>query len=902
MYNGCDMTESITAPASELSTRVSAPESYRSIAEQFAVIAAMHAERMAVCTEFHQFTYARIDAASNTIACAILDLQPSSPAPVALMLEHDAPLIAAILAVLKTGRPYVVVDAAAPPAHRESILVASGASLLLHDASLPDRTASTHPISTTIDIENALSARASRNPPTCDIAPHAPAAITFTSGTTGQPKAFMQSHAFLLHHCRNYTAAAHLVADDRISLLTPCSLAASMSSLWGALLNGAALYPFDIRRCGVNAIPVWAQRNEISVLHCVPTVFRAIAQSLDADNAVAMRPSQSATVSSSCPTPNFADRQMPSTNPALASLRILRLGGETILPRDVELFKRHTNPACKLFVALSSTETGAISAMLHDHHTVIRTQHVPLGRPQPGATIQLLGSDGNPTPVGHIGRLFVQSAHLAAGYLHQPADKKGDAPHFGISTQSFFDTGDLARITPDGLLEHHGRGDSQLKIRGFRANSIQIETALLALPSIHQAAVIATGNTAPQLTAFIAGPPHQLPPDRDLRIALRQTLPDHLIPAAFVRLPALPQTPGGKIDRQALHPLIPAASTPCSIPPIPRASARDPLEIQATQLFKNVLGIPHVNRTDDFFADLGGTSLQAATVVTSIEQATGVRLPLSAMVHHPTVETLAAFVSRQAIHSTVSPLVLLKDGTTKPFFLIHRGHGGLYGYRQLIAGLDADQTVYGLQCVGLQGEAWPLASIRAMADRYIQEILTVQPAGPYLLGGACLGGLIALEIAQQLHTRGHQTALLCMFDTTHPGIGGHRTDVRSKIIDRVAHGFRLLRWRSLWLLDRSTQRRMQLTAGPPFRRFVSRTLSRARRRYDPRPYPGTIDIFIGRHPDPTELRRRLALGNLAPAGCKTHQISAPTLDLLVSPGVEAIAPKLQCLIRSAIGV
>ena len=440
------------------------------IPRRFAAQVSLHGGRPAVVTDEYRWSYGELDAISDDLAAQIAakdadatrDFASNPIGPVALLMAHDAPLIAAILATAKSGRPWVVLDPADPPARRDEIASASGASLFVADrpnldegrrlARRPDRVIDADGLS---EPRSTFAAR--------DCPPDSPAAIAFTSGTTGRPKGICRSHRVLLHHCRNYTNTASLSCDDRISLLTPLHLAASQSSLWGALLNGAALLPLDLRRHGLGALANWISRNRITVLHCVPTVFRAMARSLDATH-----------------------------TDALSTVRLLRLGGESVHGDDLELFKQIIRPPGKLMIAYSSSETGCACSRLFDHESqVVDGQRLAVGTPCDGMTVTLVDKEGRPVPTGEVGRIVVTSRYLAQGYWNDPhLTASRFRPDENDPKNVAFDTGDLGRFNESGLLEHCGRADERLKIRGNRVEPALVEAELLKLPAIQEAAVV----------------------------------------------------------------------------------------------------------------------------------------------------------------------------------------------------------------------------------------------------------------------------------------------------------------------------------------------------------------------------------------------------------------------------
>jgi acyl-coenzyme A synthetase/AMP-(fatty) acid ligase/thioesterase domain-containing protein/acyl carrier protein len=712
----------------------------RSIADRFATQVERHGERFAVVTDAHEWTYNRLAEYSDQIVAAFLSLPPADPtAPIALLMQHDAPLIAAIVAAIRSGRPYVALDPTTDAGpRRQAAFELSGAAALLVDRANRhegERLVTGRVEHVLIDCESCIAPSNAIVVPTT-IASDAVASITFTSGSTGEPKGVCHSHRTVLHHCRNYTLTAQLCSDDRLTLLTPCSLAASRSALWGALLNGATLLPFDLRLHGINALPDWIRQRKPTVLHCVPTAFRTLV-------AVA----------------NGTD--------SFGSLRIVRLGGESIHAGDLELFRRCTRPTCAMYVGLSSTETGAVSCNVLNHDATLHGNRVPLGRPAVGMNVQLLDDAGQAVQPGEIGRIVVTSRYLAEGYWRDP---QTTAARFGIDPNDSgvrsFDTGDLGRFDELGQLEHCGRADGRLKIRGHRVDPAVVERALTSIDGIHEAAVVAIEDAATeqsQLVAYIvSAEAADAPADRDVRTALRERLPDYMIPSRLVRLGALPRTAGGKIDRRGLSQL---PSTPAA-KEISRPSVNPhvDLESQIVAIWQQVLDRSNVGRHDDLFLDLGATSLQAATVVARIEKMIGRRIALTSLMQHRTPESLAKHISDQAWQSARSPVALVQVGASNrtPLFFVHGDvyGGGLY-CPKLAKELGAEQPFYALAPLGF--DRWPPPrSIEGMARRFVREIRKVQPRGPYLLGGFCNGGVIAFEMARRLQRAGEQTAMLAL--------------------------------------------------------------------------------------------------------------------------------------------
>jgi thioesterase domain-containing protein/acyl carrier protein len=295
----------------------------------------------------------------------------------------------------------------------------------------------------------------------------------------------------------------------------------------------------------------------------------------------------------------------------------------------------------------------------------------------------------------------------------------------------------------------------------------EIEAALAAQPGVRQAVVAAREDTPgdQRLVAYLVPDGPDAPDAAELRAGLRTGLPEFMIPSAFVPLASLPLTPNGKVDRKAL----PAPQDVTETPADGAAAPRDTLEVQLLALWEGVLGVRSVGIDDNFF-DLGGHSLLAARLFVEIDRVFGRTLPLATLFKAPTVAALAAELRRPGHEPDWSPLVLLAAGGDRPpLFVVHAIGGNVLGYRAMARHLGGERPVYGLQALGLDGQQLPQTRVEEMAARYLVEVRRVQPHGPYHLGGQCFGGMLALEMAQQLRAQGEEIALLAMFDSDAPG-------------------------------------------------------------------------------------------------------------------------------------
>jgi len=375
----------------------------------------------------------------------------------------------------------------------------------------------------------------------------------------------------------------------------------------------------------------------------------------------------------------------------------------------------------------------------------------------------------------------------------------------------------------------------------------------------------------------------------ELRRALKEVLPDYMMPALFVRLDTLPLTPNGKLDRAALP--VPDQTAE---PQEGRVAPRDTLERQLAAIWEQVLKIQPIGVRDNFF-DLGGHSLLAVSLFAQLRKALGHNLPLTALFEAPTIEQLAEILRNKGWSESWSSLVPIQPhGSKPPFFCMHAGGGFVLFYRDLAKYLGPDQPVYGLQAQGLDGQGPTHNRVEDMAAHYIKEMRAFQPRGPYFLGGECFGGKIAFEVAHQLGLQGEEVALLALFNTFGPGYPKPRVAttrlrrrldfLRLRFIDHHLGNLLLLKptqqlayiWDKLaqearpWRDPASRRRRIKrLIRGlvgsslrhlpgslPEALQETQDTLMGANITYNPPPYSGKVTLFrasvqpAGIHPDP----------------------------------------------------
>jgi amino acid adenylation domain-containing protein len=726
----------------------------QSVPARFESRACRYPDRIAIRTQARCVTYRQLHSDVDRIARAVSGARGPHSEPVALLVGDDIATIASMLAVMKAGKIFVPLDPAQPDARAALVLEDSGALLIVTDSRhrARARTLASHGVDV-FDIDAPDGAVLGDTP--ASLPPETPACILYTSGSTGRPKGVLQSHRTILHNILIHTNALEITPRDRLTLLSSRGTGQAMTGIFSALLNGAALHPFDLRAKGLTGLAAWLVEDEITIYHSSATVFRDFVDLLN------------------------SDVEFPA-------LRVVKLGSEPVSKKDVDRFRERFGLECVFVNALSSTETGTIRQYVIGRETPIASGIVPVGYPVPDVDVMLLDDDGNSVETGGVGEICVRSRYLALGFWQSPELTRAVfLPDRDGGDARVFRTGDLGRMAADGCLECLGRKDSRVKIRGNRVEVAEIEVALLESGAVRQVAVVDRddGRGRKLLVAYAVPAAGPMPSVRGLRAYLSERLPRHMVPSAFVFLDELPLTPGRKVDRQALP-----AWEPRAVRSGNAVLPRGLLETQLAEIWKRLLGVPDIGVRDDFF-ELGGDSLLAVEMAIRVEEACGVIVPIQHFLTELTIEMLARVLVDPNSGQFKSPLVELQSaGSNRPFFFAHGAiEGGGFYCRNLARHLGAEQPFYVLHPHGLNGEPVP-RSIEEMAADRLDALLAVQPSGPYLLGGYCGGGLVAFEMARRLQERGHRVDLVLLIDAH-----AHNAPVRawSPVVNTLEPLFRL---------------------------------------------------------------------------------------------------------------
>ncbi len=694
----------------------------------FAAQAAKTPDAVALVCEDCQLSYAELDAQANRLAHGLVARGIRPDDPVAIALERSPAMIVALLGVLKAGAAYVPLDPNYPMERLRFMLADSRARLLITQTPLLGRLPRGEAVPLCLDAEAGAFAALPETSPGVAVSSDNLAYVIYTSGSTGTPKGVAVRHGGLGNFLAAMRTSPGLEARDTLLSVTTFAFDIFGLDVFLPLLQGGRIVLATADQASdPKALSELIEGRNVTVMQATPATWRML---VDAEW------------------------------PGKPDLKML-IGGEALAGGLAGQLIRRGRSLWNLY---GPTETTVWSTM---HRVVPQDADgavVPIGRPIANVRLYVLGGRGELAPIGVPGELFIGGQGLARGYFHRPelTDERFVPDPFGPSGGRLYRTGDLVRWRDDGTLEFLGRLDHQVKIRGFRIELGEIEASLRAHPGVRAAAVDARGDGAGErrLVGYVV-PGDEAPAPGDLRAFLKTRLPDYMLPAAWVFLPALPLTPNGKLDRKALP-------EPEARIAVDATAPRDALEEILAGLWSEVLHLRAIGIHDNFF-DLGGHSLLAAHLIAEIEKRLGKRLPMRALFEAPTIAGLASLLRHDGELPEFSCLVNIRSGGDCPPFFFVPGAGGFVRHLYPLArGMDERFPFFSFQAKGVDGKSPLHASIEEMAAHYVELLLEIQPRGPYYLGGHSLGGLVAFAMAQCLIADGHEIGLLAIGDTLSP--------------------------------------------------------------------------------------------------------------------------------------
>ncbi|MEC0244401.1 non-ribosomal peptide synthetase [Paenibacillus chitinolyticus] len=668
-------------------------------------------EATAVVFEQERLTYRELNERANRLARTLRAKGVQPDQLVGLMAGRSLEMVVGILAVLKSGGAYVPIDPEYPVERIRYLLEDSGAKLLLTQRRLLDRVPYAGAV-LALDDESSYSADGANLEPVSG--PDHLAYVIYTSGTTGKPKGVMVEHHGLVSLKSMFRDRLGITETDKVVQFASLSFDASCWEVYKALFFGAALY--------------------------IPTAETIL------DNRSFERFMHENGITAAILPPTYAAYLNPDHMPGLQKLIT---GGSAVSAEFVQQWKDKV----RYFNAYGPTEASIVTSVWTARTDDIGLKSVPIGRPIQNHRIYILDDRLQLVPAGVEGELCIAGEGLARGYLNRPeltAEKFVDNPF--SPGERMYRTGDLARWLPDGNIEYRGRIDHQVKVRGYRIETGEIEEQLLKVPSVQEAIVIAREEAdGQQLCAYFVAQSKLTV--SGLKEALAKELPGYMIPAHFVQLLRMPLTPNGKIDRKALP--APEESAEQSAEYI---APRTLMEVKIAQIWKDVLGLRRVGVKDNFF-DLGGSSLSLMRLIQAVYDETGIEVPLNQQFKNLTVEAMAFGSSESGLETKGQSFIKLNKTGALNVFCFPPGSGFGIGYRELANLLDDRFVLYGTDFIE------DSESCESMLDDYVDEIVRIQEEAPYVLLGYCFGGNLMFEVAQRMEKRGFRVSDLIMVDS-----------------------------------------------------------------------------------------------------------------------------------------
>ncbi|MGB7946581.1 MAG: beta-ketoacyl synthase N-terminal-like domain-containing protein [Candidatus Binatia bacterium] len=548
-------------------------------------------------------SYGKLNIAANRAARMLLANAANDTKPIALMLDQGYESILWTLAILKAGLCYAPFDQRLPEPVLRAIVddLAPGALIAgtRYRNACRKLAAGRFPVVCTDTNCHQFTPENLDRPSAAESVAY----VFYTSGSTGTPKGVADSHRNVLHNVLRYTNSLRFAPGDILSLVQNPSFSGTVSSLFGALLNGAAIAPFDLQTDGLQTLSQWLRRAQVTVFHSVPSIFRQLSD----------------------PVTRFPD------------IRLIRLEGDRASALDVAHFRQNFQDHCTLVNGLGATECGLVRQFfIGKDSSFYGNEPVPVGYPVADTTVRIIDDQGSALPPGSTGEVVVESRFLATGYWENKA----------LTAERFvklrgglrgYRTGDLGRMSEDGCLFHLGRVDQRMRIAGEFVAAVDIEKILLDIPGISQVVVRDYFDRCGErrLCAYLVTHGDARVTVTALREALSERIAKHLVPSTFVFLDRLPLTKDLKIDYLGLPQ--PGRQRPSLFNNF--IAPRTELEQAMAHLWEVVLEIKPVGVTDSFF-DLGGDSLRAARFASLLRESRGRVIEVTSLFDHRTIGAL----------------------------------------------------------------------------------------------------------------------------------------------------------------------------------------------------------------------------------------------------------------------
>lgn len=759
-----------------------------------------------------QVTYRELNERANRLARHLVARGAQPGQLVGVLVDRSIDMLVSVLAVMKSGAAYVPMDPAYPGPRLEHMVRDSGVIFLVLGDGLAVPAGTFDPVVVgSVDLDGLSGENLEVEVSQDDLA-----YVIYTSGSTGRPKGVMIEHGNLAHYVHGTRRTPGMSASDVIVAVTTLSFDISVQELILPLVVGAEIVIVP-RSTAIDGAALQAVLSDCgaTVMQATPTTWRMMIE------------------------------HGWSGTPGLR----VQCGGEAMTP---ELARDLCARADSVWNEYGPTE-ATVWATFHEVDAVADGHAlggaVQLGRAAINTTVHVLDEHLRDVPTGVRGELCIGGSGVGRGYLERPELTKAvfvelpGRPDVG----RIYRTGDVVMRHRDGSLTFEGRTDHQVKLRGHRIELGEIEAALDAHPDVVKSVVtvheVAAGDE--RLTAYLqCSREAQVPTAAALRAFVKGELPDYMVPTIVVAIEEFPTTANNKVDRGQLPaPQISHQHSGESVEP-----PRPGLETVVAHVWSDVLGVGDVGRHDDFF-ELGGHSLLAIRLFSQLEREVGNELALSALFEAPTVAGLAELLQSGKHQTPWTSLVPIRaGGEAIPLFYVSPFLVSVLALSEMASHLPADLPFYGLQAQGMESDDPIHDSVEEMAAHYIHEMRTVQPSGPYRIGGHCAGAWVAFEMVRQLQTAGETVDDVVFVDYGPPGQAPPPRRRFRDLVDRIKfyrQGARLLpalKWKLSLIRERFIIRRI---GGEQDRRRaeVRARHAAAHARYVPQPIDGDIVLI-----------------------------------------------------------
>jgi amino acid adenylation domain-containing protein len=836
-------------------------------------------DALAIACAGRRINYRELNRQADLIAEGLQEAGVTAGCLVGVLLDRSPEMVAALLGIWKAGGAYVPLDPAASVDQIYFMLEDAAPAFVLTRKQFFARVPSPRLPNLRLldlrllDLDDFCARRSSLSHATITVTVDSLAYVIYTSGSTGKPKGARITHGGLVNTVLAVGTDLSLRPDDIVMAWSTIAFDVACLEIYLPLAFGASLYLAEKELGGDGDLRLERLRTSAAtVIMGTPTMYRLLLE------------------------------EGWKGDPRMQVV----VGGE-VLP--LHLGTRLAKMCRAAWNQYGPSETAICATRTRID---VDAEKTTIGHPLPNVTVHLLDPQLQPVAKGSVGEMYIGGAGVALGYLNRPDLNQARFLPDPFSSGRLFKTGDLAIELPDGSFDFLGRTDDQVKVRGFRVELGEIESALRRCEGLQAAVVraIEFEEGDRRLVAFVIG--EETFPSQ-WKQSLQRQLPHYMVPSEFVPLRSFPTTPGGKVDVKALDAMRLRAAV--FLPPS-EPSLADPAEARLKEIWQRLLKLNPVGLDQDFFA-LGGHSLLAARMLVQVEQWFGSKLPHSALVEYPTIRALAAYLRQGPVGKWPALVTIQAGAFLPPLFIAHGVGGSLLSFIELAAELGPEQPVYGFQLPVFLDQHQ--ADLRVLAANCVKQVRAIQPSGPYHLAGHSSGGVIVFEMACQLAEQGETVGLLALLDcdpnagkTVHGLISkwdslkvsfrrarAEFAERKSGIREFVERKTRYQRIKiKNWLAARS-HRLGRMRAWLPgalagtLLGAEGYHLSLAVRDYQLTPYPGNATLFIAQdEPGSRSGSERLWAGKFL-GGCETQVVPGTHQTMLIRPQVISLAREIR---------